>query len=146
MPEASLQGLVENRRNYPALLYIRPDAAKIGSYDRYIVGDVRIRLADSDAGKVPSKDLEYMAEYLKVAIRRELSNAGCNVGAGYGNSALRMEFVLSGFDVLDSVEGKATQSDGNRSDGEWLSMMRVSTIFVEGTLIDAKINQINALR
>ncbi|MBL4808642.1 MAG: hypothetical protein JKY43_01115 [Phycisphaerales bacterium] len=117
MPEASIQGLVEDRSQYPALLYRRPGAPKIGSYDRYIVGDVRIRVADSDMNKIPSKDLEYMADYLKVAIRHELGNAGYNVGAGYGNSALRMEFVLSGFEVLDAAEGSGTQSDGNRSDG-----------------------------
>ena len=145
MPEASIQGLVQDRSQYPTLLYRRPGAPKIGSYDRYIVGDVRIRVADSDMNKIPSKDLEYMADYLKVAIRHELSTAGYNVGAGYGNSALRMEFVLSGFEVIDSAEGSGTQSDGNRSDGAWLSSMRVSTIIVEGAFIDAKRNRVDAI-
>ena len=145
MPEASIQGLVEDRSQYPALLYRRRGAPKIGSYDRYIVGDVRIRVADSDMNKIPSKDLEYMADYLKVAIRHELSTAGYNVGAGYGNSALRMEFVLSGFEVIDSAEGSGTQSDGNRSDGAWLSSMRVSTIIVEGAFIDARANRVDAI-
>lgn len=145
LPEASIQGLVEDRSHFPTLLYIRPGAAEIGSYDRYIVGDVRIRLSDSDAGKIPAKDMEYMANYLKVAIRHELSQAGYSVGAGYANKALRMDFVLSGFEILGKGQGDASASDQDRSTGAWLSSMRVSTLIVEGDFIDAKANRVDAI-
>gem|GEM_PF-5841606 len=145
LPEASLQGLVEDRSQFPTLLYIRPGAAEIGSYDRYIVGDVRIRLSDDDARKIPAKDMEYMTDYLKVAIRHELSQAGYSVGAGYANTALRMEFVLSGFEVLGEGHDDASSSDHDRSTGAWLSSMRVSRLIVEGDFIDAKKNRVDAI-
>ncbi len=94
---------------------------------------------------MPAKDVEYMADYLKVAIRHELSQVGYSIGAGYANTALRMEFVLSGFEILGEGYGDALLAANDRSTGSWLSSMHVSTLIVEGDFIDAKTNRVDAI-
>jgi hypothetical protein len=142
---SSIEGLIEDRSNYPSLLFVRPDVPEIGAYDRFIVGDVQILLTDSDAMKVPSRDLKYMANYLKVAIRYELSKAGYSVGAGYAKSALRMEFVISGLEIVGDRIHEDQIKVNERSEGAWLNSLRVSSLVVEGAFINAKSNRIDAV-
>lgn len=151
-PLTSTQGLKLDRSQSPTLLYRRPNAPLIGSYDRFITGDVRIRI-DNNAQTIPEKDIEFMAKYLKAAIRYELSNAGYNIGQGYAKEALTMEFIISGLELMSPQTGISAQdpqtpalsSNETRSSGQWLNSMRVGNLIVEGVFTNAKARRIDAV-
>ncbi len=143
--DVATDGLVQVRSAYPTLLYTRPGAPELGTYDRFIVGDIRFILTKEDRDQIPAQDLEYMAGYLQSAIELELGRSGYRVGAGSASEALLIEFKIKGL----VFEGTQTRSDGGsgrgRSNGGWLDSMRVGSLVLEGSFTNARANRMDAL-
>jgi hypothetical protein len=149
-PVYDLEGMEEETRSFPTILFRRSEAPRIGAYDRFIIGDIDIRLnrgssggADGahSEGAVPQRDLVWMADYLRAAITYQLSRAGYMVGPGHANKAMVIDFTISGIEVNTDQSLPSRGGSNGQNVEQSQSMMpsiRTSLITIEGRFANAK--------
>ena len=91
-----ISGMVKDESATPTLLYNRPDAPTLASYEHFIVDPVRINYNEPNARKIKQADLARMQHYFREQVSNELRKAGYPISNIPGPNTLRITFTLSG--------------------------------------------------
>ncbi len=133
----NISGLVHDKSVEPTILYKRPNAPDLSSYNSFIVDPVRISYRDREIQKIPSEDLYRMQRYFRNKVSNELIEAGYKVVNQAEKDAMRISFTLSGIkapNALPNVVGAIAPV-----------AISVGEVTVEATFSEVETNRIDAV-
>lgn len=134
---SDISGLVQDESAKPTLLFKRPGAPTLASYNSFIVDPVRISYRDPSTQKIASEDLSRMQRYFREAVTSELREAGFNVTNQPGPQTMRISFTLSGI--------KAPSAAANIVGVLAPVALSVGEVTVEATFAETQTNRIDAV-
>ncbi|WP_221075855.1 DUF3313 family protein [Agarivorans aestuarii] len=107
-PVANTDGLEFDPNHAPSIVYVRPGAASLKSYDNFIIDPVIILDADSELDAASSEQIAKMQTYLAEAVSQELSQAGYQINGDSTENALRITFKVSGMKAPSAAANVTT--------------------------------------
>ena len=145
-----IAGLVPDDSVRPAILFKRPNAASLSTYDSFIVDSVKISHRDPNNQKINPADLLRMQNYFQKQVTTQLSDAGYKITDQAGPKTMRITFTLSGISTPSAkanvvsmiipialkvgevtVEAAFTESQSNRVDAVVVSSSQGSRVLNE---------------
>ena len=130
-------GLVADDSIAPALLFVRPNAPDLSTFDRFIVDPVSVRYDDPSVEKLSDSDLARMQNYFRDQVTSELRAAGKEVTTEPGENTMRISFTLSGI--------KAPSAVPNAAGVLVATSFSVGEVTIEAAFSDAELDEINAI-
>lgn len=101
-PVHSINGLEQDKKELPALIFKRPGAADFDAYDSFLVDSVRV--IDTDRRDIPhSERLSSLQRYFKDQLERELRKSGHKIALKPGPKTLRISTVISDVEIPGSA-------------------------------------------
>lgn len=121
----------------PALLYVRPDAPTLGSYNSFIVDPVRVSYSDPNMAEIPVEQLTRIQLYFQNAVITELREAGIEVGTRSQEGRMRLTLTITGI--------KAPSAAANLSNAVLPVSLSVGEVTVEGQFRNAEADRLDAV-
>ena len=92
-----ISGLELDETEAPTLVYKRPRAPTLAAYDRFIIDPVVVIYHDPEMKELDTEQIGEMQEYFRVAMVKELREAGYEVGTRSQAGTMRISFITSGY-------------------------------------------------
>ncbi len=134
---SDLNGLVQDSSAEPALLYVRPDAPELGSYNSFIVDPVRVSYSDPKMADIPVEQLTRIQFYFQNAVITELREAGIEIGTRSQPGRMRLTLTITGI--------KAPSAAANLSNAVLPVSLSVGEVTVEGQFRNAQADRLDAV-
>lgn len=130
-------GLVADDSIAPALLFVRPNAPDLSTFDRFIVDPVSVRYDDPSVERLSANDLARMQNYFRDQVTSEIRAAGKEIATEPGENTMRISFILSGI--------KAPSAVPNAAGVLVATSFSVGEVTIEAAFTDAETDEIKAL-
>lgn len=93
---SSITGLKLDKSQMPVLVYKRPGAPVLASYDSFIIDPIELSYKDKNIRKLNSEDVKEIQKYFHDVLTSELRENGYEVVTRRNKNTMRISFVLSG--------------------------------------------------
>lgn len=135
-PTSSLDGLVLDKSQAPTLVYTRPNASTLGTYNSFMIDPVVVQ-AHERGVKIAAEDENRIKTYFRNQVTEELQKNGYIVTDEPAEKTMRISFVLSGI--------KAPSAKSNVTSVILPVALSVGGITIEATFREANKNSIDAV-
>lgn len=140
-------GLVLDNSQAPTLVFKRPGVPTLAAYNRFIIDPVQVSYTDPEMEELDAEQVGKMQNYFRVAIIKELSEAGYEIGTRSEDKTMRISLTISNLKAWDGggAANVAAIAAGAVVGLPMIFAVSVGEVTVEGVFREALTNRIDAV-
>jgi hypothetical protein len=131
----------------PALIYVRPGAPPLGTYDRFIIDPIRIDYRDPAMEELDPEHVAELQQRFRDAVIDELRDGGYEVCTRSEPGTMRISFTMSGLKAHDlgGAANVGAMAAATVVKLPWIFAISVGEVTIEGEFRDAATNRLDAV-
>ena len=132
-----MSGLVQDHREKPTLVYVRPGAPGLGNYSKFIIDPVRVDYRDGSIKGLDRDQVQKMRQKLRAQLIAELAASNYRIVDKPGRNTMRISMTIANL--------KAPSAITNVSNVVLPFSLAVGEVTIEGAFRNAANNRVDAV-
>ncbi len=136
-PSTNLNGLVQDQREKPTLVYVRPGAPGLGKYNSFIIDPVRVNYQSGSIKGLDRSQVQKMRQKFRAQLIAELAASDYRIVTKPGRNTLRISMTIANL--------KAPSAITNVSNVVLPFSLAVGEVTIEGAFRQSSNNRVDAV-